>query len=399
MAARSSTSSSEHGTQGPLPNEDDAPLAAVRGAAGRRAFPRALVLAVALVLLFEIALRGSGWPKHFPYELGRMEYGIAAAQIERAGAAEVSIVGSSRTRESIVVPLMAQRLTERLGRPVSVANYASSGAYTTDFEATTKRLLRATPKPKVILIGISERDLIYAGRIWDEVGPFRNVDDLRESIHERGVEGLEELPVMIRSSIGRRWRTLGLRDMLRFEIVAQLTSTAVEPFPSPAEGGLSIWQRTSPSRNLAKKPIKKSRVLERSAAFRFEQFPHTQLGDSLDDLMSACDEAGVPLVIYEVHQSKALRDALPKGFYKRFTDFVHEHVGRHGDRFVRLEDLKLKLNDADMREPSHMSFRGASKLTEALADQVVTPMLRGDKKRKKPATTTTTTTVSSPGTP
>jgi hypothetical protein len=42
-----------------------------------------------------------------------------------------------------------------------------------------------------------------------------------------------------------------------------------------------------------------------------------------------------------------------------------------------------------MREPSHMSVRGAEKLTRALTERVVGPMLSVEKnvKRKKPATT------------
>ena len=367
--------------------------------------PIALFLALALVVAFEVALRVSGWPHTWPYDMGRMEYSINVAEIARDGGAEVSIVGSSRTRESLIVPLMSSELSKNLGRPVKVASYAESGAYTTDFEAVTDLLLRSKARPKVILIGISERDLIYAGKIWNEVGPFRDFSDLHEVIEERGSEGLDELPVMVRSAVGRYWQTLAYRDFIKFKLTEFGTGNFKKDSPGPQQGGDSIWQRSSPTRNLVKNPLKtKSRVLERSANFRFDDFPDPQLEDALRDLLTACKANHVPVVFYEVHTSKALRDALPKGFYRRFTEYVTKLAGEYGDRYVRLEELNLKLDDTDMREPSHMSVQGATKLTNALADHVIAPLL-GEashakaKVKKRPATTTAPSSVPSPGTP
>jgi hypothetical protein len=356
--------------------------------------PWALIGAILIVLLAEGVLRYSHWPKILPYEMGRMEYFVASEQIDRAGAAEVSIVGSSRTRESLVVPELAKRLSDAAGRKVTVASYACSGAYTSDFEAVTKRLLRAKQRPKVILIGVGERDLSAGGGLWDQVALFQNLHDLHEDYGERGIEVLNDLPVVIRHNVGTYWRTLGLREFLHYQIVARVLGNNEPRVKSPAEGGLSIWQQSSPSRNLVKKAVKKSRVLERAEATREDEMPAPQLANALNDLAYECHRRGVQLIFYEVHRSNALRKAFPRAIYAHFLRIVDDVAERNCARFVKLGDLGLKLTDSDMREPSHMSFRGAHKLTQALADRIVKPILvpqQPAKKKHKPAKRRSTT--------
>jgi hypothetical protein len=355
--------------------------------------PWALIGAVLIVLLVEGVVRYTRWPKVLPYEMGRMEYVVAAEQIARAGAAEVSIVGSSRTRESLIVPLMARRLSDAAGRRVTVASYACSGAYTSDFEAVTKRLLRDGDPPRVILIGLGERDLIDGGRLWDQVALFQNLRELREDYDERGADVLEDLPVVARQNLGRYWRTLGLREFLRFRIVERILGNNQPRVKSPAEGGLTIWQSSSPSRNLVKKAVKKSRVLERAESTRDDEMPSPVLANSLNDLAYECHRRGVTLIFYEVHRSNALRKAFPKALYARFLRIVDDVAERNGARFVKLGDLGLKLTDSDMREPSHMSYRGAQRLTETLTLRVLKPIFapqaheKAKTKKKRKAST------------
>jgi hypothetical protein len=91
-----------------------------------------------------------------------------------------------------------------------------------------------------------------------------------------------------------------------------------------------------------------------------------------------------------VHRSNALRKAFPKAIYAHFLRIVDEIAEKNGARFVQLGDLNLKLTDSDMREPSHMSFRGAKTLTAALADRVIEPIIAPQPKvtKKKPKPTT-----------
>ena len=374
MDARSSTSNSESSGE----------RASARGSAR---IPWALIGAILMVIGADGFLRWSNWPTVLPYEMGRMEYYVAAEQIDRSGPAEVSVVGSSRTRESLVIPEMSRRLSAAVGRKVNVASYACSGAYTSDFEAVVRKILRAKHKPKVILIGLGERDLINGGRMWDEVAIFQNFHDLRGDYDERGFEVTNDLPILIRHTIGEYWRTLGMREFLRYQIVQRVLGNDEPRVKSPAEGGKSIWQQHSPSRNLKKKPVKKSRVLERAAATEDWEMPDPQLERALDDLAADCHRAGVPLVFYEVHRSQALRRAFPRSLYARFLRVVNDAADRHGARFVELGDLNLDLNDLDMREPSHMSYRGAMKLTDALADRIVKPILAPQAGKKRKATT------------
>lgn len=345
--------------------------------------PWALIGAIVIVLLAELALRQSHWPKILPYDKERMEYYVAAEQIDRAGPAEVSIVGSSRTRESLVVPEMAKRLSVAAGRRVSVASYACSGAYPSDFEAVVRKLLRAKVKPKVILIGTGERDLINGGRLFDEVATFQSYHDLRQDYDERGFEVTNDLPVVIRHSIGRYWRTLGLREFLRYQIVQRVLGHNEPRVKSPAEGGLTLWQQSSPSSNLTKRTITNSRVLAKAAATQEDEMPDPQLLNALNDLAYACKESHVPLVFYEVHRSNALRKAFPEAIYAHFLQIIDDVAERNGARFVKLSDLGLKLTDADMREPSHMSYRGAMKLTGAVTDRVVKPLIAPQPKATK----------------
>ncbi|MFQ5490587.1 MAG: hypothetical protein ACE5GE_07685, partial [Phycisphaerae bacterium] len=98
-------------------------------------------------------------PLLIPYAMGSLEYHGVADHLEVAGPAQVCVIGSSRAREAIVPPRMAKVCHDRLGRSVTVANYACAGARAAENESLIKYMLRQG-KPEFILYGLSPRQLL-----------------------------------------------------------------------------------------------------------------------------------------------------------------------------------------------------------------------------------------------
>ena len=92
-------------------------------------FPWALILAIAAVACVEIVFRSAEPRALIPYDLGRLEYEATAQFLEIYGPAEVSIIGSSRAREGIAVPVLADRLTSALRGDVPIVVKTVRGSF------------------------------------------------------------------------------------------------------------------------------------------------------------------------------------------------------------------------------------------------------------------------------
>jgi hypothetical protein len=341
--------------------------------------------------------------------LGLPEYYALAAHLDARQPAEVVIVGSSRGREGMVVPELRRACEAALGRPVEVANYSLSGGRADQYEAVVGRLLRHDSKPALLLVALGERDFRQNRADFERLSLFWRFPDWLRAFRQHGRKTLDTLPFVARNEFARLSFTLRYRPQIRHAIRARLSGVP-EPVPNPFEGhhtehhaGVLAALAADPAyqeRSLVTRP-QKARSIARyiKPQLKKGKYPMDKpLVASLDRLIAACQDAGVPVVLFETPPSDILRKQLPRGTYQNFMNTVRRLARRRGVPWVTVETMGLKLDDSHLRDKAHLNYRGASALTAALAEHAVIPrltdpaaVLTADRARLRPAATAPST--------
>jgi predicted nucleic acid-binding protein len=371
---RSSTSSSE---------------AAVRAAR----IPWALVIAVGVVLLVELLIRGAE-PRHLiSYQYGEDEYYAAANHLDAYGPADIVFLGSSRTKEGIAVPEVTAALEAAGYGDLTVANYSAAGAHADEFRALCDYVL-ARGRPRLILCGVSHRTLRGTEPRMARSAIFWKADDWRRAFGENRSVAAGVWPIVFRNYLSEIYRTLEYRR--KPKSVAADTRRAFEErqlggptfsarqildgdvMPSPLNGQLSGRQTYEAHHSLIARPVSDEHV--RRYVSRFLVDGKYVMGDNrvreMEALISACRESGVQLVFFEAPTSDILMRNLPEGVYERFMDRMLRLTEDGSAWFVTQDDLQLSFDDADFAEQSHLNLAGARKLTRAITERVILPELQ-----------------------
>lgn len=337
---------------------------------GRSTKPWALLLAVFILIGVEIALRASGWPKKIPYALELDEYFAVAAAIEKYPMPDIVVVGSSRAREGLDIPVLRDQLNQLTGKRFTIANYAVSGGRAYVFEAITRRLLRESTPPKMIILGGAERDLGTDANMFDQAPLYWNWADWKTAWHQRGAKVLDDLPVVIRGYIGEVYQTLGYREQLALK-ARQMASQHVDE-PTQLEGDLTVWQRENPKHSIARTPPADVATYARSVAR--PPFPNTRMTQSLNELAALCRERNVPLVMFQVPIPRTLEQNVPKGTETKFVETLKRVAAQHGAIFIAPGEMPVELTDRNFRDTSHLNLSGAIRVSEVLAKRLA-PLL------------------------
>lgn len=383
--SRSSTSSSEGGSAllepttttqvRSAPAVDAAAHVTPDGELPRGGFPWAFAGALLILLIVEGAVQTADPATVIPYRLGEQEHHAVAAYLDALGPADVCFVGSSHTREGVIVG-EAQKRLKRAGVSVEVANYGLSGARADGTELVVRRILEAGRRPRLIVYGISVRDLRSRRTDWTRAAIFWDLGDWYRSLGVAPTRVGPLFPQVLRQEVGRRWLTLRYRERPRHWLAARLGADGADPCGILGRE-LSAWHRTDRS-------LKTRAVPQRQME---EYLEHNRLNDPTEAdgdrraqeamvlLMRACRAADVPLVLYEVPMPEELASRLAPGLYERHLATVSRLTRREGVPFVRFEELGINIGAGGFREHSHLNRRGALKLTKAIVDKIVIPSL------------------------
>lgn len=347
----------------------------------------ALLAAACLLLVFEIIARRWRPDGTIPYAIGSTEYFALDPELEAFGAKEVSIVGDSRSREAILAPALSVAMTRK--RTPEVANYSMSGALAEDTSGVVVHLLRAKPRPRLIVYGVSsrilsawkERETPYSQFFW-------RVSDWWRSRKIRGSSTDRYLPQTLQNELAVRSRLFRLREEIydavhapvgRHDVFWKLhqLSNRNDTYPeTPMRGGLPMM-KTGPQRNQSEVPTPKAVREYLGKESQEPEWPHTYQEAFVDVIASACREAGVPLVLVEVPTSPALRAELPPRAYPGFYE-VFDRVSRQYDvPFIRLSSLGIPFDAREFAEVSHLNLKGAQRYTKALAEKLA-PLVPGN---------------------
>ena len=385
---RSSTSNSEHASallEPPLAATDAAPAAGVDVAAQvappqeelpRAGFPWAMFWALVILAGVELAVRSADPRNVIPYKYGEGEHHAVAAYIDALGPADVCFVGSSTTREAVLAAEVRRRC-ERAKLPVTVANYGLAGLRTDGMELVIRRLLAHERKPRLIVCGVTAREL----RAWRpdrrRLAIFWSLPDWARNTRSDPAFAGPQFPNVLRQEIARRYLTLRYRDAAREWLAARVGRDERQAAPILGDS-LTPWHLDD--RSLKTREMPEGRIEEYLEQNRLND-PNVRAHDAAMHaafvrLMNLCREAGVPLIVFQPPLSDMMKESLPDGVYSGFLDLATRLTREAGVRFVPPAELETYIGDGGFREFSHLNHKGAQKFTKAIADRVVIPALK-----------------------
>lgn len=339
-------------------------------------FPTAVALAVAIVLAVEIVLRMLPASALLGYGDGLGAYYEVRHTIERQGAAEVAILGESRAREALLMPMFDDLCERSLGREVSTANYACPDARTSEMLLVTREMLDSSTKPALVLYLISPRGLLGDDRSVQREEVFGVFPNATGGSTALALASFAERPMWeLRNHLQDLYYTFRYRYRFRNYLAS---APRGREMLSPVQGDETTWQRYVPNRSLVTHPISDEHIRDYVARLLDEDGQYV-LGNTriaaLREIAEMCSESGVGLVLVSAPISDDLARLKPAGLVDRFNEIVRSVAEERGMRFLTVADLGVQLERADFREQSHLNRRGAEKLTRALVEQVVTPTL------------------------
>jgi len=342
-------------------------------------FPRALLVAIVLVVLAEGILHVVPKRQLLGYGKGLAAYSEVRHQIEDFGASDIAVLGSSRGRESLLMPELRRLASEITGDEVTASNYSCPDGKADELALVVQKLTSGERKPRLVLCMVSPR--ILHGD--DMNAQRREVLGWRDTTADTRMESLFTHPTnqlfwQVRESIEARYLTFRHRNRFRRLATGFFRNRRYE---SPVLGGLTEWQVHTPRRSLVSRPVSEARVRGYVDRLLDEQgdyvFGAPRIA-GLKEVAGICSRAGVPFAFVEVPVSGMLQSHYPADLYPRFHQAMNEIAAVGGHPFAEIDDMQVVFGPQDFREQSHLNLAGAGKLTQAVFASVVVPVLGGE---------------------
>jgi len=337
--------------------------------------PRALLLALVLLGAVELGFRLADPREMIAYELGEQEYHAVKLWAERIGSPELAVIGSSRAREAIDAPALAERLGARLGRRVSVGNFACAGGTAEESQAVLDHLLRQPVRPAQVVYGVTLRQLWGQGLEFSRAAIFWRLADWWRAYDAYVGRVDASLPTVLRGGLERISAAFAYRRRVRQVLAEWLLGLPRRP--TPLAGQATEWQQRVPDLSLLGERIDDRRVAWYvGRLLRGGRYPlDPDKVEALRRTLRAARGGGVELVVVELPLAAILLRHLPAGVVEQAMDQIAAVCAQEGVRFVRLTELGQRFEDADFLDQSHLNRRGAGRLSMALADRVLVPRM------------------------
>jgi hypothetical protein len=346
--------------------------------------PWAFVLAIAIVIAFELFLRTRpaesmiAYPQVAAYEDQTVHYRAVRQSIDAFGTADVALVGSSQMREGVAMPRLIDNLHERLGLNITVANYATRGARADVMQAAVQYLLNQPKKPRLIIIGISVRDLRTQSIDWPRLAVFWDTNQWLAEFRTVGWRTTDVLPVVIRNETGKLSHSLRYRDQLAIDIAApfgKLFGYAPANEGNPIAGE-STWQHQGSRglRDLVDPRISPKRMMINArASYAYEDGakPSEPLTRRLQTLINQLDRAGVGAILVEMPVADYMEnDLAARKLTAAFDRSVNSLVAGTSVRYLPTSAQPFKPTRAHFTDMQHFNRPGAELFSDWLADEI-----------------------------
>lgn len=329
--------------------------------------PIAVYVCLAIVCLVEIILHWVPERVLHGYGEGLASYYDVRHSIEDYGSADVIALGTSRGRESLLLPALGRAIKDSTGQTLRVASYACAGSRA-DEMLQVMRLVRQSPnRPRLALYFITPAMLL------GERPNLQRLEMLGSYSHMyRGRIG-QILPAIIDARIwnlrcwmDRHYKTFRYRHRLRHAVMT--LSRGRSPL-SAVQGQETIWQRYNAGRSLLTHPISQQRVREYARQLLDDDGQYVVATSqllALSETLTLCRESGIPVIMIEAAISRPLGDAFSPQLKQAFRDSVESVLREYDMPLYTMSDIGVSLTDGDFREQSHLNRRGAAKVTEAV---------------------------------
>ncbi len=370
MAATSSTSNSEPKSS------------ASNAGAG---LPWAFVLAILIVIAFEIFLRTRppheliAYPELAASDDQTVTYKAVRQTIAADGPADVALIGSSQMREGVSMPVLIDALHQS-HRNLTVANYATRGARADAMQAAVQFLLHQKTPPKLIVIGLSVRDLRTQDIDWPRLAIFWDAGDWLTEAPAMGWPATDVLPTVIRNEAGKIVRTLAYRDQLAIDLASPIAP--IFGLNIDREGNPILGEQTSQHaggrglRDLINPRIAPRRMLamaRQSYAYAEPAKPSEPLTRRLQTMIRQIESAGVKAVIVQMPVADYLENELEKrGLNKAFDRSVNSLIAGTSVRYIPTASQPFKPTHAHFTDMQHFNRPGAEAFSQWLATEIGT---------------------------
>lgn len=339
--------------------------------------PTAFLLALVMLVGLEIVVRQIDPPALIAYDIeDTLAYEAVRHYLRFVGPADVGFVGSSRMLNAVVMPDLHRELSMVLDRPVSVANYALPGANADEVAAVVRLILRQEKRPKILVYGVTPKQLAAANYDLDKRATLWSLSDWRRERAQTDEALFRVLPDVIRNEIENVYRTFAYRKIVSVRIGEAVLNRS--RIPCPINGELSKYFDRQPNRSLITHPAL-PRMVKKYFKRRMTGDEYLMGGvqtNCMEEVIRLTREAGVELIFVELPQSRILLNHYPGDSYNRFVAEVSRIATAHDVRFVRTRDLVIDFRGADFADFSHLNLPGAKRLSSVLAGRVLIPALR-----------------------
>lgn len=346
--------------------------------------PWALLFAILLVLVAEVGLRSVRSSGVVPFESGEGEYRSLVVELWRIGAPEVVVIGSSRAREAILGKELGKRLKGRFGCAPKVGNYALPGGHAQEAGLALQRILDASPGPSLVLYGVGPRQLLAKPRPLVNSAYLWTPAQWLDARRRWGKAADPYLGQVVRTALSRHsWLVryapeahaalhITSDDLTRSDPtwsagISRLWRPKSRSRYDPKRGHTTSWNRLKPEahRNVSPKRTREylAKVLGEGRTYALDAWQVTQLEESVERLMAA----GVPVVLFGVPMSQAMRDVIPPHIEPDFLALMEGLSERYGVPWLPESTLSGPLPAHMFREQSHVNLAGAVRWTDHLA--------------------------------
>ena len=343
-----------------------------------KSLPRAFLLALLLFLMLETGLRFVD-PRHlipynenFPFEHYAVRY-----YLETAGPADISFIGSSRIREAVHLPTLADLLAgeEDLSR-MSCANYGCSGASADVVEAVARLMMRQEKKPALIIYGVSPKQYLGRESNLDVCSVYWNFGDWYRARSLHGEKAAKYFPDVFRTAIGRA--SLVFRYRKRPGDLASRLLSKKQVLTCPIRGEPSAWHTKLAGRNMRTTPTTPDKVREHLEYYLVDgEYPMSEEKlKCVQNVIDLCQSNGIPVVLLEVPVADILLEHYPPGTQEKFLEMTQRLSVQNNVPFFRSAEIGAVLSDESFSEESHLGVKGAVVYTKAVYQTVIRPRLK-----------------------
>lgn len=347
-------------------------------------FPRAFLLAIGIVIAFEIFLhtRSPRAMIAYPPTGAATDQTItytAVRQFMEQEPAEVALIGSSQMREGVVMPKLTEAVRARVGREVRIANYATRGSRVDAMQAAVQHLLDQEHRPKLLVIGLATRDLRTQVLDTERMALFWDFDEwLKYEQARLGWDATRYLPTVVRNEAGKACYTLRYREQLAIE--------ATRPFAKAF--GIKLARESNPiigemssqhlygkgERSLADPKVNPKRLFDgawKQHAYEEGPRPSDPMAERLQTMLRQIQASGVRAIVVEMPVASYLETELTKhGLLQAFDRSVTSLTQRAGVRYIPCAQQSFQPGLEHFSDTQHLNRPGGEGFGDWLAGEI-----------------------------